>query len=630
MYVIDTGQVMETKDSLPSAASWVRYWAAGSFFGQEELRRRTPYETTTLASTDVVLFRINRDGLGWLLRLQPQFSQALNPPPAANWLARTGLFANLNDLEREHLAGFAGVAHYAPGEAILRQGERTHTLYILYEGEAIIRALDSEGRERPRDYVYPGAEYGERSAFLGEPHSLTVEAVTPNNWLYMHHDDLERYLTRYPEARNKLVLKPVIQARQRLGRFKWMDEDEQLQLRERRHWVALLRRLAAPGVLVLLGLLLLALLTRGERALFRAVDAMAIVLAVLWLGWSLIDWLNDYFIVTTKRVAHRERLLFIRESRDEAPLDKVQNVNIEQRFWGNLLGFGSLVIDTAAAYGGGRVRFTYLGHPAQVQRTIFEEMSRVRAGERHGVRRAIRDKLVAGMGVTLQPCIPAVATAPLAAALTPPVQEGLLRQISQLPRPRPIWTERKSREQVIWRKHWIRLLGRVWIPSLLFLATLAAIGLLLFSGGGQVSIPLLVGLVVMLPLVGFWFWWQYSNWGNDQYIVTNDRIIDIEKLPLGFRSQRTETTFDKIQNVGYTIPNPLATVLNYGTVIIHTAGPEGRLTFDWVVHPRQVQAEIFRRLGTYNENKRRRELDQRWADLPDWFASYNDLTRSRP
>jgi len=111
--------------------------------------------------------------------------------------------------------------------------------------------------------------------------------------------------------------------------------------------------------------------------------------------------------------------------------------------------------------------------------------------------------------------------------------------------------------------------------------------------------------------------------------VTNDRIIDVEKLPLGFRSQRTETTFDKVQNVNYIVPNPLATILRYGTVIIQTAGPEGRLTFEWVVHPQRVQAEIFHRLGIYNENKRRKDREQRTVDLPDWFASYNDLTRSR-
>ncbi len=629
MYVISTGQVVETQDGLSSADTWARYRAAGSWFGQEELRSNSPYQTTALANTDVELFRINRDGLDWLQRLQPQFSQALNPPPIAGWLAKTDLFAKLSDLEREHLAGFVGQAHYAPDEAIFRQGEKDQKLFILYEGEAIVRALDPEGKERPVDYIYPVVEYGERSAFLGEGHSLTITAVTPNNWLYAHHDDLERYLAKHPAARDKLVFKPIVQARQQLKPLKWMDADEHLHLRKRRHWAVLLRRLIAPGALVLLGAVILVLLIGRKSALFSTLDILAIVLALLWWVWNLIDWLNDYFIVTNKRVAHRERLLFIREARDEAPLDKVQNVNIDQRFWGNLLGFGSLVIDTAAGYGGGRVRFDYLGNPGKVQQLIFEEMSRVRASERLEARQAIRDKLADGMGVTLQPHIPPTATAHFTAPPAPPARDSLLRQIGRLPRWRPMWTEEETSDQVTWRKHPIRLLARIWIPTLAVVLVLAAAVALPLSGVISLSWPLLGGAAVMLLPLLFWCWWGYTNWGNDQYIVTNDRIIDVEKMPLGFRSKRTETTFEKIQNVNYTIPHPLATLLHYGTVIIQTAGPEGRLVFEWVVRPRHVQAEIFRRMGIYNEKKRRQELDRRTADLPDWFASYADLTRRR-
>ena len=629
MYVIDTGQVVETLGDLSSAETWARYRAAGSWFGQEELKSNGQYKTTAFASTDVVLFRINRQDLDWLRKLQPQLSQALNPPHLADWLAKTELFAKLSDLEREHLAGFAGLAHYAPGEAIFRQGEKDKTLYILCEGAAIARKLDPEHGEESRNHLYPWAEYGERSAFLGEPHSMTVEAFTPNTWLYMHHDDIERYLTRHPEVRSKLSLKPVIEVRRQFKRLKWMDPDEQLLLRERRHWAIILGRLVAPGVLALVGLVILALLTKGERGLFRALDIAAIALALLWLAWNLIDWLNDYFMVTTKRVAQRERVLFIRETRNEAPLDKVQNVNIDQHFWGNMLGFGSLVIDTAATYGGGRVKFDYLSNPAEVQRLVFEEMGRVRASEQLEARQAIRDKLAIRLGVTFQPRIPPVATAPLATS-APLTGASLLERLSRLPRWQPVWTERKTPDEVTWRKHPIRLLARVWAPALGIIVVLVAAAALLLSSDVSSSLPLLVGSAVILLPLFFWFWWGYENWGNDQYIVTNDRLIDVEKLPLGFRSKRTETTFDKVQNVNYTIPNPLATILRYGTVIIQTAGPEGRLTFEWVVHPKTVQAEIFRRLGAYNENRRRQDLDRRTADLPDWFASYGDLTRNRP
>lgn len=630
MYVIKTGQVVETQDGLSSADTWARYRAAGSWVGQEELKSNSPYQTTALASTDVELFRINRDGLDWLQRLQPQFSQALNPPPIAGWLAKTELFAKLSDLEREHLAGFFGLAHYPPGEPIFRQGERDQTLYILYEGEAIVRTLDPEGKERPRDYVYPGAEYGERSAFLGEPHSVTAEAATANNWFYAHHDDLERYLTKHPEARDKLKFKPVVLTRKQLPRLKWMEQDEQLLLRERRHWAALVKRLFVPGVLIALLALFLFVLRGSDRAPLRALDVLGLAAVSIWLAWGLADWWNDYFIITTKRVAHREKLLFIRETRDEAPLDKVQNVNIEQHFWGDKLGFGSLVIDTAASFGSARVKFTYLSNPAKVQQSIFEEMSRVRAGERHEVRRAIRSKLAAGIGVTLQRDIPQLATASFSTNSASPMGGRPAAPALRLPRWQPIWTERKTKDRVTWRKHWIRLLGRVWLPGLSILSILIAAILLRFAGGVRLSPPVLGSLAVMLVLLGIWIWWGYENWGNDQYIVTNDRLIDIERLPLGLRTTRTETTFDKVQNVSYTIPNILANIFDYGKVIIHTAGTEGRLTFDWVTHPRQVQSEIFRRLGTYNENKRRQDVERRTADLPDWFASYDGLTRNRP
>ena len=629
MYAIDSGQVVEAKDGLPSVARSISFHAAGSFFGQEELRRNISYQATAVAQTDAVLFRINRDGLDWLQRLQPLFGQALEPPPIADWLARTELFAKLSDLEREALGGFAGLAHYAPGAAIFHQGDRDRTIYVLYEGEAVVRALNEKGKERPHDYAYPGWLYGQRSLFLDEPHLQTIRAVTPNNWLYMHHDDLERYLARYPNVRSKLQVQEVVQTRQQLKRLRWMDPDELLLCRERRHWVVLIRRLLVPGALLLFGLLSI-LLLRSVSGAFGPLGIVVLILGSLWLVWNGIDWSNDYFVITSKRVAHRERLLFVRETREEAPLDKIQNVNIEQRFWGNVFGYGAVVIDTAATAGGGRVTFDYLGNPSSIKDMIFEEMSRVRASEQREARKAIRAKLAAGMGAVLQPRIPPVATASLVGGEAAPAENGLQQKpISRSRRRWPLWMEHRMPDQIIWRKHWIRLLARVWVQSLAIIGILAAVILLLLSGIVQLSGLLLAGVaVVLLPFV-VWFWWGFVNWGNDQYILTDDRIIDIEKLPLGFRTQRSETTFDKIQNVSFLIPNPVATILNYGTVIIHTAGPEGRLTFEWVVRPRQVQAEIFRRLGTYNENKRRQEREQRWADMPDWFVGFADLTRNR-
>jgi hypothetical protein len=109
--------------------------------------------------------------------------------------------------------------------------------------------------------------------------------------------------------------------------------------------------------------------------------------------------------------------------------------------------------------------------------------------------------------------------------------------------------------------------------------------------------------------------------------VTDDRIIDTEALPWGFRTRRAETTFDRIQNVSFDIPNPVATLLNYGTVLIYTAGVEGRLDFEYVRDPKRVQAEIFRRLTAYEARQRRQERERRWEELPEWFSTYEEMHR---
>lgn len=147
-------------------------------------------------------------------------------------------------------------------------------------------------------------------------------------------------------------------------------------------------------------------------------------------------------------------------------------------------------------------------------------------------------------------------------------------------------------------------MARTWVPFLFVVIVLLFLTLYLTS----VDRPLagIAAVFVFCLLVGAgWWWWNYENWGNDQYIVTEDRLIDIEKLPLGLRTKRTDTTFDRIQNVNFEIPDPIATLLNYGTVVIYTAGAEGRLDFVYVPRPSEVQAEIFFRLAAYQERQRR-------------------------
>ncbi|MFC2023652.1 cyclic nucleotide-binding domain-containing protein [Chloroflexota bacterium] len=620
-FVIDSGQLVErVAGTLPGDRNWPRYITAGGFIGSHGLLNDTTRRATAEAVTDVHLYRFGADAFQWFRQLRPGFDRSLDPPYLVGHLHQLPLFSRLGLEELKHLAGYVGQARYRPTDAIYRQGELDPTLYILHEGEAIVRGRDEQGHERPRSYLRAGDSVGETSLFLEEPRDVTVESTTASHWFYLTREDLNQYLALRPQVLDELVPKDEVADRQGIARFPWMEHDERFVLRCRRHVAVVISRLILPGVLFFIALLI-------PPDLHPLGLGLGIV-AALWAFWYIVDWTNDYYIVTTKRVAHREKVLFVRETRDETPLDKIQNVNVQQGLSGNMLGYGTLLIDTAAGDRTGVVRivFTYLPEPQEVQALVFEQMSRLQAGDRLETHRSIRDKLEAAIGVGLNPSVPKPAVPSSAAAELGPETNVKRQRVYRALWGNRFWIEKEHDGEIVWRKHWIRLLARIWLPLVLLPLLLAGLVAPIFVS--YLLTPVFYVPIALLALVLlFWLWWVWADWGNDQYIVTDDRIIDTERLPLGFRSSRTETTFDRIQNVNFEIPHPMATILSYGTVFIYTAGAEGRLDFQYVRDPKKVQAEIFRRLTAYEALQRRKLREDQMAELPDWFAVYDQSRR---
>ena len=106
--------------------------------------------------------------------------------------------------------------------------------------------------------------------------------------------------------------------------------------------------------------------------------------------------------------------------------------------------------------------------------------------------------------------------------------------------------------------------------------------------------------------------------------MSRDRIVDIEKRPLFFSEERREASLGMVQNVSATIPGPLAYLLNYGHVEIHTAADIGRFDFMYVPNPREV-----RRIEGFRSRDAERQALRRQAELADWFEMYHRLTSSK-
>ena len=101
------------------------------------------------------------------------------PDPAAEQgnrekvLADVDLFSTLSEAQRADLAA-ATVAHtFGDGEAIVRQGEPGHSMYVLCSGRVAV--LLEPGRQEVA-VIEQGGYFGEMSLLTGEPRTATVVA----------------------------------------------------------------------------------------------------------------------------------------------------------------------------------------------------------------------------------------------------------------------------------------------------------------------------------------------------------------------------------------------------------------------------------------------------------------------
>ncbi len=668
MYVIDRGQVVETlSPTARPADDWPRYHATGNAFGRYDLSRSDPRPATATTRRPTRLFRIPNQTLQELDQTRDiDLTEELEHIDITDLLGQIDLFSDLPDDKLRLLAGYVSLIYHRPGEIVSRQGEPATSLMILADGEAIVRRQVGEGQPRPVGYMkaHPGQDsssvqarwtkiphFGDHALLVDEIRGATVEVTEDSTWVVLQKKDLRRFLDdanltpadlkeTAPRAEEAEVAPP--------------SRAERLQLPyvTRRHWIVLVERVL-PLVVTLIGLLLLAV-TEAQvlkdlpeaETIALAIGVSALVLLIPWTIWRIANWANDTLEVTNEVVSHTEKVPFPfpREDRNEAPLAQIQNVNIDIGVLGRIFGYGTLSVDTAAIRG--QVSFTRTPEPAAVQDLIQQAASQARGGREVQLRESIRKNLEEGLfPQRLKPALPE-------SALMSP--EELSSAEPDVPQRRPGWDwlrfELWEEDRVTWRKHWLNLVQRVGLPLLVVVLTtlislaslLAALNNILRLGWRLPALFATLGTehLLCLPILILWvfavLWvnYQFQDWRNDVYIVTDSEVIDVQRelaiFPLWFiyTESRREAPLARVQNVNLQIPNLVATLLGYGDVIVQTAGAEGTLDFLFVGNPRHVQAEVLRRVSVYQERERQRDFDDRWGGMSQWFRAYRDLIES--
>ena len=397
-------------------------------------------------------------------------------------------------------------------------------------------------------------------------------------------------------------------------------DDERVIIRERRYWFTIIRWIRRPLIFLAVSSLiawsvtsLLAPLS-SSRHVFYGLAILAPALA--WLVWRALDWRNDSYIVTDKRVIHIEKKYLTLEKRDEAPLAMIQDVFVEMRgLMTNLLYFGDVIIQTAGTLG--TIRFQGIRKPRKAQAQILALVSQVRAAmPAEEESQAIQDV----RGIVGWPKPEPKPLPPAAEKLHWESEKPRREQISEVIKMMIFAKPDFGENQIIWRKHWWALVSEMISPLLAFVILVilwAAASLLL---GFNIWFDLLLG--ISLAANSAWFIWRSIDWRNDLYVVTDDRAIDVEKVPFLYEHRR-EAGLDRIQDVRYLQEGFIATRLDFGNVRLETAGEIGGFTFDSVPHPRQVQIEIFKRIDQFHKEAGRRAKEARENEFLDLLGRYH-------
>jgi len=163
------------------------------------------------------------------------------------------------------------------------------------------------------------------------------------------------------------------------------------------------------------------------------------------------------------------------------------------------------------------------------------------------------------------------------------------------------FTGQHTEEQVlvVTRPHWIILLGKIVEVALLLFAAMAIWVLLqsFFAGLYAAFSPLLVLLLLLyLYAVFAFFFLSWAQYWFDVTIITNERIVKIDQRSM-FNREISEFRISRIQDVRVEIRGLLATWLQFGDLILETAGEGPAFTFASIPHPENIKDIILYHQG---------------------------------
>ena len=555
-------------------------------------------------------------------------------PTKIAFLKKIHLFYGMEDDEFNALAEELQEQSVGKDELIFEQDSKPSGFYLIYSGTVrVTRTVDR--KETQLALLVKNDYFGEMALVAKRRRSATATATSSTTLLFLPTEGFDRLYKRAPHIKSNLEIAVKSRMLARKLKFKWLRPDEVVYFLARRHPLVLWQKLLLPAfALVVPGFFLYAWIFIIDFMIVGFASLLSFIAVILYAAWLVVDWGNDYYIVTNQRVVWLEKVVGIYDSRSELPLSTILSVGVEANQVGQFLDYGNVNIRTFV----GKIVFANVSHPNEAGRMVEEYWNRTKeyavGVEKEAMKNAIRKRL----GLPLQnagrgfgepvPLLPK--------GIAPPKRNATAIAILKFLGANTLKLRYEEGESVIYRKHWMVLVLDAWVPVLgtfgvllFFLARLIQLAFLpeealfSFTDGFSMDTWVLAYLLSFIPFAG-WLLYRLADWSNDRFEVTNDQIIDIDREPFGTEI-RNAAPLENILGTYYERKGFLGYIFNFGTVYITVGGT--KLAFENVIDPATVQSDIDRRrmarTAKQNEAKIASERDR----MAEWLATYHKAAK---
>lgn len=574
-------------------------------------------------------------------------------------LQNLAISRGLDDTQLLRLAKSATMVQLDEGQSAFYTEGRDDRFFIVVEGK--IRAAFARGRKQSyTNIILPGEFFGAEKVLYGQTSLESAVAVESCVLIWISSVDLHDLVREMPRLRQNLKSGSELYRLRHSKHFAWLTENEKVELFTRKHRIVLLISLLPPLGAGWLGMLFLWLASLIQVPAFSTLVSWAgfgvIGLALLWALWRIWLWSIDFYIITDQRVVWQQRLIGLYDSRTEIPYALVMPPRLIQSRYEHILGFGDvfLVSDRTPIDYRVYVHIDLLDIPMPEQIQALIEEHRKRASL---VARAEEDVTIESvLAQYLEPAVtePAARIPPAEyppggngkslggdnAAGSPPASEAAA-QAPPAPTPgrkkppvhKRIADSFKTRLEdgtlITYRKHWLVLFRKVWMPTLVSLALLGLLAFLLerrvthHISSPSVLTLVCTGLVIYIFPVLWWIY-QVLDWRNDVYQLADDKLLDIERKPFGGELISRPYLLSKLRSLDFERSGFLGMVFNSGSLFIGTV--DSQLEFTGVQEPDRVLREVFYRVYGLRRKAYEMELRDREDAVARMVVAYHRRT----